>query len=642
VARRRIYAVDVGTSRVKVAEVVSIPAGLRVSRVGIMDVDPANGRDGTLRALRDAMSHASVRRGSCVVSLPRAQLVTRRLANLPARIGDTELAEVVRLQAQTELPFEPGRAIYDFYDVRRADTGTSVELVAAKREDVDELLALVRHAGGNPTIVAPSVLGIAVLARVHQKAQGIQRKLLILNVGASSTDVVVMRGSFLAFSRSFPVGTDLLQNRPDVGTEQFRTELTRTVQAYRRDLIGDAQEALDEVWFWGGGATAVFGEAYGERRLMELAQEALGTPAVVWSSVDGFHDASVLEDVKFGWARFGVAIGLAAGALDGTLEVNLLPHAEKERKAQSQTARRLLAYAAASVVGVGGLTYIARGLHSRLETQHAALDLELARYQPLQAKAAQVVSDMRAMARLREPRHSVLDILRELTALLPNRVEVGVTGLNIERSGKITVNLEANSHDTISQAVTRIGRSAWFRDVRPGQIIVQERQGKQVRQVAVAFLLAEDSDLLAARGVGTDVEPGPPVAEGSAPGGGSGGPGDRSGRARRAGQSGPARSAGAGAFAPGAVEGSGARGAARRFEPPADRPPTGERRSPREGASSTEGAVRAAKEDEEAAEAVAVPLERPPAVERAGRAGSDDAAADDAAAEDGGGDVIRR
>lgn len=504
-ARKRIVAVDVGTSSVKVAEVALGPNGYRVTRVGSADVDP-DIPSFEACAVREAMGDAGIRRGECVVSVPRHQVVSRRLAHLPAHLEGERLRDVVRIQAEAELPFGANEAVFDFYDVRHLESSTSVELVAAKRESVEALVKVVREAGLRPVFVVPSVFGTAALARLHQTANASPKRLVILNVGGSNTDVVVMRGEYFAFSRSFPVGAESFRLSPTESVPRFRAEIRRTLQSYQREFMENGKESLEEIWLWGGGATSVFqSDEHEEMSLATLLEAELNIPATIWTEVKGFDEASLVEAMPGGWARVGIAVGLAVGALEGTLGVNLIPREVQEKKVQRAQGRRFLAAAGgcvaliAAILGVSGTVEgRLRASLSELERQHQAIRLP-------KTKATQTLGEIRALAELAKRRYSVLDVLRELTALLPERQDVAVTVLSVEKGGKITVNLEASSHGAVSQAVKRIGESAWFVNVLPGQITTTQKENRLIRQLTVTFRLAADADTLAARGVWTPV-----------------------------------------------------------------------------------------------------------------------------------------
>lgn len=519
-ARKRIVAVDIGTSSVKVAEVALGPNGYRVTRVGSADVDPESSGFAT-RAVKEALTDAGIRRGECVVSVPRHQVVTRRLANLPAYLEGERLEDVVRIQAEAELPFGTNEAVFDFYDVRHSESSTSVELVAAKRESVEALVKVVREAGLKPTFIVPSVFGTAALARLHQTANAYQKRIMILNVGGSHTDVVVMRGDYFAFSRSFPVGAESFRLSPTESVPRFRAEIRRTLQSYQREFMENGKDSIEEIWLWGGGATSVFQTDEEEISLATLLEAELDTPAMIWTEVKGFDEASVVEAMPGGWARIGIAVGLAVGALESSLGVNLVPREVQQKKVQQAQGRRFLLAAGGFVALIAAILGVTSTFEGQLRTSLNELERQQQEIHLPKTKATQTLGEMRALADLAKRRASVLDVLRELTALLPERQDIAVTVLSIEKNGKITLNLEASSHDAVSQAIKRIGESAWFINVLPGQITTTQKENRPIRQLAVTFHLAPDVDVLAARGVWTPVTELPEVVVQAGPPGGT-------------------------------------------------------------------------------------------------------------------------
>jgi Tfp pilus assembly PilM family ATPase len=96
-----------------------------------------------------------------VLSIPRLLVTSRRLRNLPATITDDQLPSLVAIQAETELPFTPEHAVYDFHDVRRdEESGVSVELIATRREAAQKQIDYLKPLGILPRALLPSSLAI--------------------------------------------------------------------------------------------------------------------------------------------------------------------------------------------------------------------------------------------------------------------------------------------------------------------------------------------------------------------------------------------------------------------------------------------------------------------------------------------------
>ncbi|MEO2004364.1 MAG: pilus assembly protein PilM [Candidatus Poribacteria bacterium] len=558
-AKNRIAAIDIGSHAVKVAVLTPAGKGHRVESVASSPLAQGGGADALAAAVKSAMTEAGARGDKCVVALPRSKSVVRRLTDLPSGLDSASLRDIIRLQAESELPFEPGTAAYDYYSLIEGESGASVELVAARTDDIEQLLAPVREAGGKPIGVTPAVAGIGAMAAALGFGTGSGPGVLVLDVGHSSTDAALVRDGAVVFTRSFPVGAAALADDPDGATARLVTEVDRTVQAIERDtyLVGAPTGApFDSMWLCGGGvAAAVRGDDDGAVSLAALLQAKLGLPVTAQAPSGAIEDGAGLASIPGAWSLYAVAIGLCIEARGGNLAVDLMPRAERQRHEQSARTRVLLAYVAAAALLIAAFTFLGGQLSAREARRLGELDQRISALGSSRKRAADKLSDMNAMTEMLERKHSVLDVLRELTELLPNRQDIAVTVLNIEASGKVTVSFEANSADAMSSAVRSMGTSVWFRDVTPGQVTTAEKNGKQVQQFAVTLYLEDDVDLLAARRSGAAAAAAEAAALAAAEGDESGGeevasnsrgggPGGRRGQGGRGGDGGPGRRGG--------------------------------------------------------------------------------------------------
>ncbi|GIX07128.1 MAG: hypothetical protein KatS3mg115_1531 [Candidatus Poribacteria bacterium] len=621
---KRVFAVDIGTHSVKVIEVTRGREGFRVRRVG--QAETAGGAE-IADAVRKAMRVAHVRRGACVVGLPRSQVVLRRLRNLPKGLEEAELRNIALLQAESELPFPPGTAVFDFTNIQRTDAGASLEVIAAEIEEVEAYLTPVREAGGRPLAVMPSVFGLAMLVRYHFARNGGSHRVLALSIGHTTTDVALVHGDRVVFSRSFPVGAREIQKSPLQGLQQFLDQLRLTVRAYQRDLPEEAETDLapfETIWLFGGGATLALqvpGENGVETTAVPLSQvleEQFSVPVRAAFPIDGCEDAGPLTQDARGWATYGTALGYALAALEEAIPVNLLPAVERKKRAQAERNRRLVVLAGSAATLFLLIFLVSNRLQARYLSRIRALDAEIEQYRQPRAQATAAISELRALSGALQPRYTQLDVLREVTAILPDRRPIAATAFTVEPSGKVTISFDAESHEAVTSAVTRLSRSAWFTNVVPGSIVTTQKGNRQVRQFTITMQLAQDADVLAAKRVGTPYEPSEEeqTAQGGPGGGrfgGFGGPQQAGfGGFPGAGFSGRRSDA---AEAPGDAFGSGrrsGRGAARERGTPTDRLESGETLGPAEKSLAPEGNVEVKIVDEAAEKLVIEKLEAPP------------------------------
>ena len=506
-ASKSIVGIDIGAHCVKAVRVEN-KGGYAVLGLGEEQMPNRPTEEQRRQALQSAVSKAGGRRGKCVIGVPRDQVVLRRIAQLPKGLDEESLQEVIRLQADSELPFDQGDAVYDYVNLREEEDSASVEIVAARLSDVERLVESARSAGARPVALCPSVFAIPLLARLDP-SNGADQHLLIVDVGHAATEVGIMCHGAVETTRSFPIGSDHLRSGDARAPSLFIGELTRTVQAHWRDSE-EQQQPFDAVWLWGGGAKTSFEnltEEGGSVSLAQLIEAQFQTKVVSDPQIRGFKDASKVDETPAGWHRFGVALGLAVGGLDDSLEANLIPKLEKDKHEQADRNRQAAVYALAAAAVIAATALLSSQIKRSQTAKLRDLNNEIAQYRAGKASAALQVADMRLMNGFLEPNYSPLDILRELTALLPDRPSIAATSFAFEDSGKVTIALEARSHDVVSETVRKIEASPWFENTRPSQITSAEKDRRQIQLFTLTTEVSGNAAVLAALQIGTGNEP---------------------------------------------------------------------------------------------------------------------------------------
>ena len=531
-AKNQIVSIDIGTSAIKLVQLEQTASGIRLVNAGIEAYSETNP---TVAISADVISETLERlwrrmggRGTSVaLSIPRLSVTSRRLINLPAAATDDQLSNLVAMQAETELPFRVEGTIYDHHDARRSEDGLSVELIAAKRETVQQQIDYLKPLGLAPTSVIPSTLATSVLAGVvNRKDDASTEMTMVVDIGAGRTDLCLMDGDSLRFSRSFPIGGnhltqlyqhetgadfELAENRKIVNAaldqqsegdassyewaEGLVTELRRSINGAKRELNINEDRIVSEIWLCGGGARI--------RGLAAYIADRLEVPARFWDPLDAFHEVADTQRSNFQAVdSFGdtlaVALGLGINALTSRISLDLLPSEEKVKLTQAQQRKRTLMAVAAGLVllvglGLGGLT-LSKVHQSKILTLDGAIrNISLA-----ESNAKRTLTKDLAIVNLLAPRVSPLDIVRELSVRFADRTKVAWTTLNISRlddpeKAKITFNIEAQSHQDVSQTISMMAQSGVFASIKSGQVTSIERDKRPIFQVQITCNLAEDA-----------------------------------------------------------------------------------------------------------------------------------------------------
>ncbi len=342
-----------------------------------------------------------------VVNVARERVVINTLTLPPTTLDD--LASVVRFQALKELPFSIDDAAVDFaVTAREGKNAVTQVLLAAVRKDVLERICETATAAGL-TLLRVGLRPWANLLSVLNAHAGAEKRVLFVDVGPATTEIDVMRGGTLVFSRSpnvvvppftqpdaiagedsrISVRAELDElEASDAGRDEavdsLMVELTRSLQACR---AADPNATIDEIVVAGGtGLESLVSEAAGSR---------FGVSARLFDpgAVLGLDPA---EAAKL--RSFAAALGLAWGlSRDGTQEIDFL-HPKRPLPPRHTLKRRIRTVAlatatlavAVSVLGISryqllrreltevndDITRLVKDVRSKIELANAAEEVD--------------------------------------------------------------------------------------------------------------------------------------------------------------------------------------------------------------------------------------------------------------------------
>ena len=329
------------------------------------------------------------------LALPRFLVSTKRLGNLPAATDD-QLANIVAISAETELPFRIEEAIFTYHDVQRTSEAVSVELISTRRSTVTDYLDPLEQIGVTASAVVPSTTAIAEVAA----KSGCMAPTFMVDIGAEQTDFCFMQNGMLRFSRSFRLGENhLSENREprtanreapiSTWTTQFIGELQRSIaaaQTYREtdnpDITENVGNSDPELWLCGSGARI--------RELTTACETALNIRTQLWNPLHALEQyggidtnlvSTATKAILDEWGdTFAVPLGVALNAVNPATKVSLLPQETVETLTHAARQRQLFVAAGLGVLMIGGLLF-AR-LHtptgpavSTASTRHTTLTL---------------------------------------------------------------------------------------------------------------------------------------------------------------------------------------------------------------------------------------------------------------------------
>lgn len=224
-------ALDIGSKYIKALEIGYGSHGIVINNMGFAATPLGSVTEGTINnpeaigeMLKQIVKHFNIKEKKAVCSLPGRAVVIRQVT-LPAGLSDKELKVAAIGEVERFLPFPLDEMEYDYEvlgEIQQGDTKqTSVLFIAAHREAVQKRVEAAHIAGlesyeidVDPFVILRSVVESAMFSDQDTFTQ----TFLLLDLGASSTNVSIMKNGVLRFTRIFSIGGDTLTHAIESGT----------------------------------------------------------------------------------------------------------------------------------------------------------------------------------------------------------------------------------------------------------------------------------------------------------------------------------------------------------------------------------------------------------------------------------------
>ena len=194
-------------------------------------------------------------------------------------------------------------------------------------------------------------------------------------------------------------------------------------------------------------------------------------------------------------------IGAAGEKRAPTANANLLPKEISQRS--ERTRRKIIMLAAAAIAAVvivgGGLAFMTWRHSMTARYEEVAGRLRELEQKEETRNARTALENSMLIQQVMTPYVPPLEVLRELSDKLPNRKEIALNNLNIDKKGKVTMSVEANTHADISKLILTLSelrlldRVKLFDEVKDGAISTVTKDKRSILQVQIACSLNKDA-----------------------------------------------------------------------------------------------------------------------------------------------------
>ncbi|MCI0468890.1 MAG: type IV pilus assembly protein PilM [Nitrospirae bacterium] len=213
-AGKNIIGIDIGSSSIKIAQLNAAKKGYELALFnmlpvahGIISNDAVHNVEGLAAHIKDLLANAGIKKADAVVGFSGVSSVVIKRTYLPFMTED-DIPVFIKREFAHESPFDINDAEIDFHIIGvnpQNEEQLDVIFAAARRDILKNYIDAISLAGLNIVIVDTEAFA---LSNVFEANYGIDEKntIAIINVGASKTNIVILKNGIPISSNDIPTG----------------------------------------------------------------------------------------------------------------------------------------------------------------------------------------------------------------------------------------------------------------------------------------------------------------------------------------------------------------------------------------------------------------------------------------------------
>lgn len=214
--KRGIIGLDIGSSYIKAVQLKDTRSGYELELFDMLPISPELIVEGSIidsirltEALKELIRKAKIKTKDAVISISGHSAVIIKRISLPD-MTEEELSESIKFEAEQYVPFDIEDVNIDFQILgpREEPGQMDVILVAVKKEIINDYVNVVNEAGFNTVIVDVDAFALENMYDINYEVEA-DTNVALINVGASTINMNIVRGGVSAFTRDSSVGSNL-------------------------------------------------------------------------------------------------------------------------------------------------------------------------------------------------------------------------------------------------------------------------------------------------------------------------------------------------------------------------------------------------------------------------------------------------
>jgi type IV pilus assembly protein PilM len=258
--KKGVIGLDIGSNSIKLVELRESQNSFKLENLGIAPLPPEAIVDGALMdsvtiidAIRQLVVDSKTRTKDAVTSVSGHSVIVKKIT-LPV-MSVPELEESIQWEAERYIPFDINDVNIDFQIFGSTPENPEVMdvvLVAAKKDIVNDYVSVVIESGLNPVIIDVDAFAIENMLSVNYEI-GKEETVAVVNVGASITNINILKDNMTAFTRDIFKGgnqiTDEIQRQLHIDYEEAEkikvgSKIDAVSQPVIQEVLRSASESL--------------------------------------------------------------------------------------------------------------------------------------------------------------------------------------------------------------------------------------------------------------------------------------------------------------------------------------------------------------------------------------------------------------
>jgi type IV pilus assembly protein PilM len=243
--KKSIAGLDIGSSSIKMVELDGKLNNLNLVSLGFENLPSDTIIDGQIMELNvvsdvigNVCSNHQIKASNVVTGVSGHSVILKNIVLPP--MSKEELEESIDWHAEEHIPYDLADVSLDYQVVSETPDATQVLIAACKKDRIDNIKQAIQLAGKTPVVIDVDTFALQNCYEVNYDPSE-DDVVTLLNIGASTMNVNIVKGTRSLFTRDITVGgsqfTDVLQRSLGLNFQQ--------AEALKRGVV-DAVEGVEE------------------------------------------------------------------------------------------------------------------------------------------------------------------------------------------------------------------------------------------------------------------------------------------------------------------------------------------------------------------------------------------------------------